>query len=123
MKSKGKQIDYEAIIKAENKVNLGCKCNPKLKMELAQEAVKYGMTLSEYIEILVSNRDLTKNGDEEIKTLKSRLAFYENKKLIAIFRQNKGHKHSYTDSAGKKQQIEIRTIQDAYTIVLNSIEH
>jgi hypothetical protein len=123
MRNKGRQINYEALMTAENKVNLGCKCSPSLKMTLAKEALNYGISLSEYIEILVSNRNLDTKMEEENKALQSKLSFYENEKLEAVFLKNKGTKTSFINAIGKEEFITIESIQDAYTAIINSVEN
>jgi hypothetical protein len=123
MRNKGRQIDYEALMTAENKVNLGCKCSPMLKMTLAKEALNYGLTLSEYVEILVSNRNVDIKAKNENQELKSKLSFYENEKLEAVFLKNKGTKTSFINAFGKEEFITIESIQDAYTVIINSVEN
>jgi hypothetical protein len=123
MRNKGRQIDYETLMTAKNKVNLGCKCSPNLKMTLAKEALKYGMTLSEYVEILVSDRNLDTKMQEENQALKNKLSFYENEKLQAVYLKNKGTKSSFFNDLGKEEFIFIESIQDAYTAIINLVEN
>jgi hypothetical protein len=54
----GRKIDIDALMNAENKVTIGCKCNPSLKLALINEAKDMDCSLSEYVELTLENRKL-----------------------------------------------------------------
>ncbi|SOE23172.1 hypothetical protein SAMN06298216_3562 [Spirosomataceae bacterium TFI 002] len=116
--SKGKPIDYQAIEESRTKVNIGIKGEPRLKMELVIEAQKLGLTLSEYSEIILENRNESKHCQE----LKRKVNFYENKTLRHLFNINKGKQISFTDNNGKEHKLHIDTIQDIYTVIINTLK-
>lgn len=53
---KGRSLQLEGLAQAPIKVTVGFKCEGKDKITLAQEAHQSAMTLSEYVEYLVSLR-------------------------------------------------------------------
>lgn len=50
------EIDYEAIENSTGKITTGFRCEPQLKLELANEAIELGIKLSEHLENIVANR-------------------------------------------------------------------
>jgi hypothetical protein len=129
-KTNPKALNLSVLEETKHKVTLGFTCPPIVKLELAQEAKKLDITLSEYVEHLVMNRTNLKPGSqEEIEKLntilsehKNRIEFYENSFLKALFLKYKGQSHEYTDASGKKNKLEIKSVQDIYTIVINSFK-
>ena len=53
----GRALQLDEIVNYRNKVTLGFKCSPQLKIGLAMEAERFSMSLSEYVESLVENRN------------------------------------------------------------------
>jgi hypothetical protein len=118
----GRQLDVEAIAQSKNKVTLGFKCEPQLKMDLAMEAERYGMSLSEYTEVIVGKRhNQTKplNSNEETQSLKAKLSFYENDFLKKALVTYKGRIVDYKDSFGHDRRIQIDKIEDVFTVIIN----
>ncbi len=51
------EIDYEAIENATSKITTGFRCDPELKLQLADEATELGISLSEHLENILCNRN------------------------------------------------------------------
>lgn len=51
------EIDYEAIENATSKITTGFRCDPELKLQLAEEATELGISLSEHLENILCNRN------------------------------------------------------------------
>ncbi|MEJ7821512.1 MAG: hypothetical protein WKF85_04280 [Chitinophagaceae bacterium] len=103
------------------KVTVGFKCNPKVKLKLAGEASKLGLTLSEFVENLLLNlENETQGGTMEIKNLKEQIAFYENDIIKKIFREYKGQTLSFQNPSGKDLNIKIEDPKDVFTVIINS---
>ncbi len=51
------EIDYEAIENATSKITTGFRCDPELKLQMAEEATNLGITLSEHLENILCNRN------------------------------------------------------------------
>jgi macrodomain Ter protein organizer (MatP/YcbG family) len=66
--SNPKALQLNGLDTATRKVTIGFKCNPKIKLKLAQDACKYGLTLSEYVENLILNLEEVKLPDVKINT-------------------------------------------------------
>lgn len=93
----GRALQLEGLENARNKVTLGFKCDRGTKIQLAHEANQNGMTLSEYVETVISLRHVkavsapvTKsqytysewesklnNARKQAEMLQKRLDFYE----------------------------------------------
>ena len=99
-----KALRLEGLEKLKNKVTVGFKCNPEIKLRLAMEAKKMGLTLSEYIETLIQQLDNAVLAEkQQIETLKRQLAFYENNdRLLKLFTDHKNQELPYTNSKVKK---------------------
>lgn len=54
----GRALQLDEIANSRNKVTLGLKCSPQLKIGLAQEVQGFSMSLSEYVEAIVENRNV-----------------------------------------------------------------
>jgi macrodomain Ter protein organizer (MatP/YcbG family) len=69
----GRALQLEGLQYATNKVTLGFKCEARTKIELAQEAQQMGMTLSEYVDTIISTRKqhTKSNNNFELQTLLS----------------------------------------------------
>ena len=116
-----KALHLDGLDTATKKVTVGFKCNPKVKLKLAQDANKYGLTLSEYIENLLLDLDGAKGSEEkEISELKGKLAFYENEILKALFEQYEGKDIPFKNADGEDLKIKVQEPRDIYTIIINS---
>ena len=123
----GKALNLEVLQHSKNKVTLGFKCNPLVKLTLAQEAERLGITLSEHVENIVVNRKQLINGngeanasEETINKLKEKINFYENDFLKKLLDDNKGIPHTYIDANGETQTLTVNSMQDAFTVMTNS---
>jgi hypothetical protein len=114
-----KELNLEKLLTEKNKITLGFKCSPNLKLKLAQEAQKINITLSEYVESIVEAHDNEKN---QLADKTKEVEFYENDILKTLFTQNKGKSFDYTNSKGQKDNITIKSIQDVYTILIHSFK-
>ena len=81
-------LNLEKLNTEKNKSTLGFRCCPKLKLRLAQEAQKLNITLSDYVESIVSNYEPGVNN--VLPELKAKIEFYENDILNGFFAANKG---------------------------------
>lgn len=61
------EIDYEAIENSTGKITTGFRCEPELKLELANEATELGIKLSEHLENTLANRHRLKAEIEQLK--------------------------------------------------------
>jgi hypothetical protein len=117
-----------------NKVTVGFKCHPELKTALLKEAKQLDISLSEYTESIVLNRQavnktesITTNDEilqyqKTIEQLKQRLAFYENNLLYDLYNAHKDEVVNYINSEGKTVELKINELTDVYTILINSFK-
>jgi len=119
-----KALKLEGLENMNRKVTIGFKCHPKIKLQLAGEARKAGLTLSEFIETLIQELDtallLEKN---ENSKLKQDLAFYENDILMDLFKNYEKKEIKFANSKGENIKIEIKEPKDVYTVIINSYKH
>lgn len=117
-------LNLEKLKEEKNKITLGFKCAPQLKLQLAQAAQKLNITLSEYVESIVINHNQESvNGLENVvNPLKEKLAFYENDMLKALFTEHKGKTYEFTNGSGKAMKVTVNGLQDVYTILINSFK-
>lgn len=133
----GRALQLEGLQFAQNKVTLGFKCDAGTKIQLAQEAQRMEMTLSEYVDTIIASRHLlvqqsTDNEstltsqlillDDEVGELKARVAFYENEYMQEMFRKSQGTIQELTDSEGNSFHLTVNSIQDVYTVLLNHVQ-
>ncbi|WP_341228456.1 hypothetical protein [uncultured Arcticibacterium sp.] len=121
----GRPLDVDALVQAKNKVTLGFKCDAQLKMDLALEAEKFGMTLSEYTEIIACKRHDSKSNQtllKEIEVLRAKVSFYENDLLKKALVTYKGKLIPYKDIYGDSKEIQIQTIEDVYTVFIHTLK-
>ena len=113
-------LNLEKLNTEKNKATLGFRCCPKLKLRLAQEAQKLNITLSDYVESIVSNYEPgVKNLAPE---LKAKIEFYENDILKDFFTANKGKTFDFKNAKGEPIKITINSLQDIYTVLINSFK-
>ena len=133
----GRALQLEGLQFAQNKVTLGFKCEAGTKIQLAQEAQQTGMTLSEYVDTVISTRHSQKQtvssfssselsgkleqSKKRINTLDNSLKFYEeNPFLLKIFNHYKGQTFPYVDYRGVSHQIVINQISDIFAVLISS---
>lgn len=121
----GRGLDVNALANATAKVTLGFKCEAQLKMDLAIEADRYSMSLSEYVEVLVARRHENHSENEnrgEVERLKKRLGIYENEKLQKLFEKYKGKPIPYRDINAIERQINVSDLTDVYFAIMESLK-
>jgi hypothetical protein len=146
---KGRVLQLNGLENARNKVTLGFKVEGGTKIQLAQEANKMGMTLSEYVDTVISHRhnlqkpvikEVVKEVTKEIikpdletqrkfaeslnqnQILIAKINFYENDILKRAFEINRGKQFPIKNNDGTSKEIKINQIQDVYTVLLNSVK-
>ena len=132
----GRALHLDALEFAQNKVTLGFKCSAGTKIQLAQEAQKTGMTLSEYVDTVISSRHSLQNQvprstselapkvemqQRQIQQLEAKIGFYENDFLKSAFNQYRGETVTYQNNKGQSVKLTVNRIEDVYTILLNSV--
>jgi hypothetical protein len=136
----GRALQLEGLENARNKVTLGFKCDAGTKILLAQEANQSGMTLSEYVDTVISARHYQNqqstgthfNSDLKLKLEKSKqenqqilkaLEFYESNAILKnLFFQNQGKKIQFPDAYGRNQEIRIQSVADIFTVIIHSFK-
>ena len=129
----GRALQLDEIVNAQNKVTLGFKCSASLKIDLANEAAKYGMSLSEYVETVTTNRNLKSQEasqskpnnalevqqlNSQIRELQSKLKFFYDEPMIKrAFLKNKGYTVPYHDKNGVPRNDAVNSIEDIYKIL------
>jgi len=137
----GRALQLEGLENAHNKVTLGFKCEAGTKIQLAHEANQNGMTLSEYVETVVSMRhqkaatsahqkssytlseweSKVNNAKKQSEQLQTHLDFYEkNSVLLELFKSYKGQSIPYLNAQGHKQTIIINQVSDVFTVLIHS---
>jgi hypothetical protein len=133
----GRALQLEGLQYAQNKVTLGFKCDAGTKIQLAQEAQQIGLTLSEYVDTVISlrhtqgNQSQTKSTSEfttklemqerQIQQLESKVGFYENDLLKRAFQQYRGKYFTYVNHLGQQVQRTIYQIEDIFTTLTDMV--
>ena len=111
-----KALNLDAVSQSQNKVTTGFRCDPQVKIDLAEYAADYGLTLSHYIERIVTER---LGGDDEINIirkrnseLEARLTLYETDILKKMLKDQKGNSFAIRDGEGKKTVLKINDLPD-----------
>lgn len=133
----GRALQLEGLQNATNKVTLGFKCDAGTKIQLAQEAQQIGMTLSEYVDTVISSRKSNTQSNvsntselatklefqqREIQNLKRKVNFYENDLLKKAFQNSQGQKIEYKNIHGERVNKTINQIEDVYIILLDTVK-
>lgn len=131
----GRALQLEALQYAQNKVTLGFKCEAGTKIQLAQEAQQIGMTLSEYVDTVISSRhSLQSQGSKstselapkieqqkrQIQQLEGKVNFYENDLMKSAFAKYRGKTVPYNNSYGQPVQRTVNQIEDIF-LIMNDI--
>ena len=118
-----KALKLEGLENIKRKVTIGFKCDPKIKLQLASEAKKAGLTLSEFVETLIQELgtavQLEKN---ELEKVKQELALYENEILLDWFKKYEGQEIKFVNSKCENITIKIKEPKDVYTVLINSFK-
>ena len=134
----GRALQLEGLQFAQNKVTLGFKCEAGTKIQLAQEAQQTGMTLSEYVDTVISTRHSQGNQGQskstselapklemqkkQIQQLEDKVNFYENDLLKRAFNQHRGKSLPYTNYLGQHTQRTVNQIEDIYLILTDIVK-
>lgn len=131
----GRTLQLEGLQYAQNKVTLGFKCSAGTKIQLAQEAQKIGMTLSEYVDTVISSRHSLQNQaprstselvpkiemqKKQIQQLETKVNFYENDFMKRAFAKYQGKTVPYTNNFGQQTQRTVNQIEDVF-LIMNDI--
>lgn len=131
----GRALKLEGLQYAQNKVTLGFKCEAGTKIQLAQEAQQIGMTLSEYVDTVITSRhSLQSQGSKstselapkiemqrkQIQQLEAKVNFYENDLLKRAFVKHQGKTLTYKNSFEQQTQRTVNQIEDVY-LIMNDI--
>ena len=134
METENTETENEQTSQNPNKVTVSFKCNAELKTAIIKEAAQLDISLSEYTESIVLNRNEIKEPDsiisndevlqhqKTINELKQRLAFYENNLLYDLYDALKGEVVTYENSEGETVELSINDLTDVYTILINSFK-
>ena len=134
----GRALQLDGLEFAQNKVTLGFKCDAGTKIQLAQEAQQLGMTLSEYVDTVISTRHSQGNQGQlkstselapklemqkkQIQQLEGKVNFYENDLLKRAFHQHKGKSIPYVNQLGQHTQRTVNQIEDVYLILTDIVK-
>lgn len=133
----GRALQLDEIANSRNKVTLGFKCSPQLKIGLAQEAQGFSMSLSEYVEAIVENRNAQNQTQQlnegnnteaevwqlnaQIKELTRKLSFYyEEPMMKRAFQNYRGQIIPYNDKDGIPRRDAITCMEDVYKILFKT---
>lgn len=122
----GRTLQLEGLDQMKNKVTIGFKCQPTAKMKLAREADSYSMSLSEYVETIVANRNSQHDDDAqlhvEIQRLQEKVQYYERGLLRKAYKKNKGRVIAYVNVEGDEKSRTINRIEDVFAIILDTVK-
>ncbi|PWK28247.1 hypothetical protein LV89_01028 [Arcicella aurantiaca] len=133
----GRALQLEGLQFAQNKVTLGFKCDAGTKIQLAQEAQQTGMTLSEYVDTVISTRHSLQNQTpkstselipkmemqkKQIQQLEAKVNFYENDLLKKAFQLYKNKSVPYTNHLGQQTYRVVNQIEDVYLILTDIVK-
>lgn len=133
----GRALQLEGLQYAQNKVTLGFKCEAGTKIQLAREAQQIGMTLSEYVDTVISTRHSEQSPSPkstselapkiemlkiQLKQVQEKVNFYENDTLKRAFQTYRGQTMPYTNYQGQSVQRTINQIEDIYIILTDTVK-
>lgn len=134
MNSNPKALDLDAVRQSQNKVTTAFKCEPHVKISLAENAADIGLTLSHYLEELVtSGEEIVKRIRDEAyeqnmrlikrnSELTARLTLYETDLLKRFFSEQMGKSVSYIENTGQKTVLIINDLPDVNQFIQNSFK-
>lgn len=121
IKRNPKALQLGGLDSITKKVTVGFKCHAKIKLQLAKDAHKYGLTLSEYVENLLLDLDnASQQETNENFELKKMIGFYENDILKNLFTQYENQEFNFKNTGGSDLKIKVKELKDIYTIIINS---
>ncbi|MBL0201320.1 MAG: hypothetical protein IPP81_14640 [Chitinophagaceae bacterium] len=132
IKSNPKALNLEAVKQSHNKVTVGFKCPPAVKLDLAEKAENLGITLSEFVENLIMNSEklfekfkMHEKEEKERLTLtiieqKETIEFYQNDLLRNLFEKSKNQTATYKNEKNETLNLKIVDIKDIFTIITSA---
>ena len=126
-----KALNLDAIRNSESSVTLGFKCPPELKLILAEEAEKSGLTLSSYVcqvvDFEMKEKFLLRQQNElltaALDKVESELKFFKNKHLLDLLQKQKGKAATYINRDGKEVNVVVNSIEDVFELIINSFKY
>jgi hypothetical protein len=131
---KGRTLQLDGLATAPSKVTIGFKCDGQTKIRLAHEAHQAEMTLSEYVEYVLSLRHQLQPAPsiapvvdqqlvEQMRSLRQQLAVYEEEpQLLRFFLTHKGQTMPWLDASGQPRSLVINHISDVVKLLVHSYE-
>ncbi len=127
MWSNPRAFNWEKLLQSRNKVTLGFKCQPELKIQLAEEAEEAGLTLSEYTEEVLLARQRLENENDRLHHSNSRLladvAFYEGGMVKKLFESNRGKEIEFVNLKNEREKLLVNTPKDVFRIMTSSFKN
>jgi hypothetical protein len=119
-----KALNIEKLRYTDKRVTLGFKCDPQVKIELAEKATVNNISLSEYVEEIVVNLPI-KNANlrEKVGELSERLSYYEDNPILArLLEREAGKEYEIQSSDNKTLKIMITEVKDVFDVMVNSFK-
>lgn len=112
-------------------ITLGFRCEPELKASLSEAADSMNMSLSHFVNELVSDAEVIyqqlskkiSNLEAVNSNLTSKLDKYESPELKNLFQQCKGQRAELTDLNGEIIVLQINSILDLHKIITKSFRN
>jgi len=121
-----KALNLDAVRNSKSRVTVGFKCEPSLKLSMAEAAEEEGLTLSEYVEAVLLNYEINYQRLEKLtETINSQnkiIGFYENDILKRLFVRYKNQVVEYVNDEQQKVNAKISDLKDVYTVIINSFK-
>lgn len=124
-----KILNIDKLRNSNKPVTMGLRIIPQTKIMLVEEASKQGITLSEYVLRIITDKievsqikikSLNDNLNDKEKLIRQ----YESPHLKNLFEKEKGKTHSFVDKLTKnKVTIVVEQLTDMYKLLLNSFEN
>jgi hypothetical protein len=116
---------------SQSLVTLGFRCEPELKASLSEAAVSMNLSLSHFVNELVSDAevifqqmsDKISNLEAVNYNLTSKIEKYESTELKNLFQQVKGQKVKLTESNGVSTVVQVNTITDLHEVITKSFKN
>ena len=110
------------------KVCVGFKCDAQLKEDLFNESSQNGMSLSEYVEMIISNRRekpseiFIHEKDPQVPKLQERIDYYEKDILGSLFNKYQGKELQFKTPSGEMKPRVISQPCDLLEVIISSIK-
>lgn len=119
-----RKLNLAALESVDGNVTLGFKTSSSQKLHLAQIAQETGLSLSKYVNDIVSNYpNRLRRLEEENILIKKKLRFFENPELTALYEQCKGQKAILKDEYGGEKELVINSIYDLQQVITKSFKN